>query len=828
VERTNEKFAEEYLGGTAEDYDVINKRSGNPTHATSGNMEAWNAMMAIANAGLESAESYAAIQQYLDIDDFIDYMLINQYATNHDGPDQGGNNMRALRRRDETGRFTFHVWDMEYTFWYQGEHRNIDGDVADAAMRLFSRLRQNSEFQLRFADRVQKHLFDGGALTPEKAAERYRIRADEIDTAIIGESARWGDGRRAQPYTRDVEWVAERDRLLNEYFPARTQILLDQFQRGNLYPYVSAPLLSRPEGQIAQGAALEMDAPAGTIYYTLDGSDPRLPGGAVSPSAQSLTPRISLVPDQSSAQWLVPRDGRFDGQWTQPGFVADPNLWLTANQPLGFDRSHVTEPIVVPLQSPTATFSEARRPIEQTIDGDPAGRGWGFSQPVDFQGPVIRAPIGVWETVDNVGFQQGTELTFTLMHDSRNRTSIGRFRILATTDSRDEFADGLESGGDVSANWHPLQWIELSSTEGAEFTVMPDNSLLVAGGENSRDSYQLRAITPLQNITGFRIEIVKDPSLPGQGGPGRGPGGVAYLTEFSVTARPANLSHQFDTATASALAAAVDQAAEAGAGTSIYLRMPFRLESPPELDGLKLSLAYPDGFVAFLNGVEILRRGADPGSTYATAALEPRADSAMLQTDEFDVSRALSLLRVGDNVLAVQMLSHRADALAATMNASLIGTNAWRQVVSETTTVHARTLDGDRWSALVARTYEPAGDLSGDGIVNAVDINQLCAAIHANDLIGDLNRDGTTDLQDHGYLVDRLLGTSLGDVNLDGRFDSRDLVLVFQRGLYEQNLAEDAVWESGDWNCDGRFDSADLVAAFATGRYQSSSLHDPR
>jgi hypothetical protein len=51
---------------------------------------------------------------------------------------------------------------------------------------------------------------------------------------------------------------------------------------------------------------------------------------------------------------------------------------------------------------------------------------------------------------------------------------------------------------------------------------------------------------------------------------------------------------------------------------------------------------------------------------------------------------------------------------------------------------------------------------------------------------------------------------------------------VFQRGLYEQNLAEDAVWESGDWNCDGRFDSADLVAAFATGRYQSSSLHDPR
>ena len=59
-------------------------------------------------------------------------MLIQQYATNHDGPDQGGNNMRALRRRDESGRFTFHVWDMEYTMWYEGEHRNIDGDVPDS------------------------------------------------------------------------------------------------------------------------------------------------------------------------------------------------------------------------------------------------------------------------------------------------------------------------------------------------------------------------------------------------------------------------------------------------------------------------------------------------------------------------------------------------------------------------------------------------------------------------------------------------------------------------------------------------------------------------
>ena len=194
VERTNEKFAAEYLGGDEEEYDVINKRSGQATHATAGNMQAWNEMMAIANGGLQTPAAYEAIQRYLDIDDFIDYMLIQQYATNHDGPDQGGNNMRALRRRNEDGRFTFHVWDMEYTLWYPGEHRNIDGDVADSAMRLFHRLRQNPEFAMRFADRVHKHLFNGGALTPEQAAERWeapRGRTVQRDYRRIRPMGRW-------------------------------------------------------------------------------------------------------------------------------------------------------------------------------------------------------------------------------------------------------------------------------------------------------------------------------------------------------------------------------------------------------------------------------------------------------------------------------------------------------------------------------------------------------------------------------------------------------------------------------------------------------------
>ncbi len=56
-----------------------------------------------------------------------------------------------------------------------------------------------------------------------------------------------------------------------------------------------------------------------------------------------------------------------------------------------------------------------------------------------------------------------------------------------------------------------------------------------------------------------------------------------------------------------------------------------------------------------------------------------------------------------------------------------------------------------------------------------------------------------------------------GDANLDGVFNSMDLVQVLQAGKYETSQA--AEWSDGDWNCDGRFDSQDVIAAFQRGTY---------
>ncbi len=168
-------------------------------------------------------------------------------------------------------------------------------DVANTIARVYARLRDNPEFRLRYADRAHQHFFNDGTLTPQAAAARWQARADEIYTAIVAESARWGDFRRPDdPYTRDGQWQMELDRLTTTYFPQRTDILLEDLRAAELYPLLEAPAFNQHGGVIANGFVLEMTAPAGDIYYTLDGSDPRLAGGAVASSARLYQGPVTL------------------------------------------------------------------------------------------------------------------------------------------------------------------------------------------------------------------------------------------------------------------------------------------------------------------------------------------------------------------------------------------------------------------------------------------------------------------------------------------------------------------------------------------------------
>jgi hypothetical protein len=105
----------------------------------------------------------------------------------------------------------------------------------------------------------------------------------EIDRAIVGESARWGDGEKTSPgpYTRD-HWLVTQNNLRNNYFPSRTNIVLNQFIARGWLAATVAPTFGKYGGQVVQGYDLTITGSPGIpVYYTLDGSDPRAVGGAI-------------------------------------------------------------------------------------------------------------------------------------------------------------------------------------------------------------------------------------------------------------------------------------------------------------------------------------------------------------------------------------------------------------------------------------------------------------------------------------------------------------------------------------------------------------------
>jgi len=91
----------------------------------------------------------------------------------------------------------------------------------------------------------------------------------------------------------------------------------------------------------------------------------------------------------------------------------------------------------------------------------------------------------------------------------------------------------------ASADWTVLRPSQYASVGGATLTLLADGSMLASGKNPQADTYQLTAPTDRAAITGIRIEVLPDPSLP-KGGPGRDPDGNFFLSAFEVEAKPAS------------------------------------------------------------------------------------------------------------------------------------------------------------------------------------------------------------------------------------------------------------------------------------------------
>lgn len=97
---------------------------------------------------------------------------------------------------------------------------------------------------------------------------------------------------------------------------------------------------------------------------------------------------------------------------------------------------------------------------------------------------------------------------------------------------------------------------------------------------------------------------------------------------------------------------------------------------------------------------------------------------------------------------------------------------------------------GSRFGGYIVEfSLAPRGDLNGDSRLNDEDINLLANAIGTDDAFFDINNDRNVNVGDIEAWVHDIHGTWIGDSNLDGEFNSGDLVQVFQAGHYEDGVA---------------------------------------
>ena len=295
-EEPTQVFAKNALGGTEADFDIYDQGS-----LKNGTATAYNAMVALPTA--TTLAQYDQYRQYLNLPEFIDYMLLHFFMGHQDWSTSITKNWYAIRKRVSglEGTFRYIPWDGECILLNEDVNRVT---VSTPPSGLHTKLSGNAQYRLDFADRIHRHMVaPNGMLMPPANIARWQKWQAILDKPIVAESVRWGDYRRDvhrssegvyQLYTRENHWLAENIRMLG-YFSNRTAIVLGQLRAANLYPTVSAPSFNQQGGLVARGFHLTMTATNG-IYYTIDGTDPRVYGtGAVSPNATTYSGGVLLT-----------------------------------------------------------------------------------------------------------------------------------------------------------------------------------------------------------------------------------------------------------------------------------------------------------------------------------------------------------------------------------------------------------------------------------------------------------------------------------------------------------------------------------------------------
>jgi hypothetical protein len=318
-ERWNADMASSYFGGSEDDYEAVNANDGfiNDEQVYDGEGDFWRETKRL----VRGPDPFTNAAEHIDIANIVDFMLLWVSGNCESEFRSFGSESRGVP-------FKFMIKDAD-GYLNVGQAANHPGPL-----RVMTEMRTggNPDYAILLADRIHKHFFNDGALTSAKNIERLQKRVDEARLGFISESARWG-------FRTPKNWESTNDGFMNRHLRTMAQSMIGKFKRAGMYPDIIAPVYSEHGGSVPPGAGITMSTNALAIYYTFDGSDPRLPGGAISPEA-ILAPFTNDIPTPqdfvaTGDEWKYLDDGSDQGTaWRARGF--DDSIWKSGPSELGY------------------------------------------------------------------------------------------------------------------------------------------------------------------------------------------------------------------------------------------------------------------------------------------------------------------------------------------------------------------------------------------------------------------------------------------------------------------------------------------------------------
>lgn len=335
-ELMEEHFLADYLGGPSEDYVAVRGNDNVTDEFVIGtpeppNLQPWEYARSVRN-------SYLAVKPYVDLSHLIDFMLLWNY----------GNCESEFRSAGPISPGSgFKFWIADADGFLRTSALGLNRVSRNGPGGLFGGLvsQNHPDFKALLADRIYRHFFNHGALTPAANDARLAARMQEIRDSLLAECARWG-------YRTPANWESAAANIRSTLFPTRTGELFGYLRSAGLYPAFDPPTFSPYGGRVTHGFQPILSSSSGTIYYTLDGTDPRLPGGGISPQARVWQPgAVSVTTDLT----LSVRVRTTAGAWSA---LAQPVYLLASRQPPGTRDLWLTEIHYNPAGSDDFEFVE--------------------------------------------------------------------------------------------------------------------------------------------------------------------------------------------------------------------------------------------------------------------------------------------------------------------------------------------------------------------------------------------------------------------------------------------------------------------------------------